>query len=172
MPTVEIDPTPTPAGPPSAPYSGDEDVRNALGNVRDRLPSWVVLEEFRELAHAMVLDRLAKVYPTQIPTFEGPGLVVVRFAEAKLAAAQILEAVRVNLPDLGEAPEQLRADAFAALDDGVIGYPVGSDSAVDDDDDPSTPSIPVSSTPRVSSYTPLSAFPDPYAEARYGERYE
>lgn len=151
-------------------YSTDADVRNSLGNLRDRLPAWVTIEEFRDLANALVVDELARTYPDGIPAFAGPGLAIVRFAEAKLAAAQILEALRVSLPDLGEAPDRLREDAYRSLSDGVVGYPAGST------DVPSTdPLAPVRSStpgPRVSSFTPLSAFPDPYDEARFGERFE
>lgn len=153
-------------------FSTDEQVRNALGNLRDRLPAYVVLEEYREIAEPLVLERLSTAYPTKVPTFEGPAAKIVALAESRIAAALILEGLRVNLPDLGEAPDQLRADAYALLDGGVVGYPAGSDTTVDDDGDPSTPSVPASTSPRVSSFTPLSAFPDPYEGARYGERFE
>lgn len=150
-------------------YADDQDVKNALGALRDRLPSWVIVTDFRNMAHAEIVDRLGGAYPDGIPTFAGPGLDVVRYAEAKLAAAEILEAIRVNLPDLGDAPDRLRTSAFSAVDRGVTGYPAGST-----DTDPGGTGTPTtsSSSPRVSSFTPLSAFPDPYEVGRYGARFE
>ena len=65
----------------------------------------------------------AKVYPDGLPRFAGDGLTVVRYAEAKLAAAEVLDAIRVNLPDLGDAPDQLRASALGSLRDGVDRLP-------------------------------------------------
>jgi hypothetical protein len=156
----------------SDPYSTDDDVTNVLGNIGNRLPEWVTVADWRTLAHAEAVDMLAKVYPRGIPAFAGDGLVVVRYAEAKLAAAAILEAIRVNLPDLGDAPDQLREDAVRILSDGVIGYPADSE-LVDDDDNPETPSVPVQQAPVMSSFTPLSAFPDPYEVGRVdGERFQ
>lgn len=142
-------------------YSTDDQVRNRLGPIGNRLPTWVDLPEFRATAYADVVDRLARVYPDRIPTFEGAGLTLVASAEAKLATAEILEALRVNLPDLGDAPERLKVSAYAALDDGVVGYPAGSSDAGG-----STPGQVANPGPRVSSFTPLSAVADPYAEAR------
>lgn len=143
-------------------YSTDDEVRNRLGPIGNRLPTWISLPAFRSTAYADVVDRLARVYPDGIPTFTGAGLTLVASAEAKLATAEILEALRVNLPDLGDAPDRLKSSAYAALDDGVVGYPVGSVDA----GSPSTPGAVASPAPRVSSFTPLSAVEDPYAEAR------
>lgn len=149
-------------------YSLDGDVTNALGTIGNRLPSWVTVETFRNMANAEILDRLARVYPDGIPTFEGPALEVVKYAEAKLAAAEILEAIRVNLPDLGDAPDRLRTSAYDAIGDGVVGYPPGSA----DTGSTSTPGQTSTPGPRVSSFTPLSAFPDPYGLGRTGARFE
>lgn len=167
MATIELN-ADGPYVPASEPYSTDDDVRNSLGNVRDRLPTWVSIPTFRATAHATILDRLSRVYPDGIPTFGGAAGEVVRYAEAKLAAAEILEAIRVNLPDLGDAPDRLREDAFRAVDDGVVGYPAGST----DTGSPSSPGQTSTPGPRVSSFTPLSAFPDPYGLGREGARFE
>lgn len=167
MPTIELN-TPGYDAPVDT-YATATDARNALGTLRDRLPSWVEVEAFVVMAHATVVDRLARPYPNGIPTFDGVGLHAVRYAEAKIAAAEILEAIRVNLPDLGDAPERMRAAAYETLDDGVVGFPPGSS------DDPGTPTPGASTStpgPRVSSFTQLSAFPDPYGEARSDARFE
>lgn len=148
-------------------YATDPDVVSMLGTIGNRLPSWVTVATFRDLANAELVDRLAAVYPHGIPTFTGTGLEAVRWAEAKLAAAEILDAVRVNLPDLGDAPDRLRASVDRTLDGGIVGYPPGST-----DVEGGTPGEIASPTPRVSSYTPLSAFPDPYDAARGVSRFE
>lgn len=146
---------------PGDPYATDEDVRNALGSLRDRLPAWVDVAAFLQIAHAEMVDRLSRTYPDGIPAFLGAGLAIVRYAEAKLAAAEILEAIRVNLPDLGEAPARLRESAESSISDGVAGYPPGTSTPGGDADPrPSNPG------PRLSSFTPASTFPDPYAELR------
>lgn len=150
------------------PYADVPDVRNVLGTIATRLPAWLdddKIGEFLSIAHAEILSRLWEVYPATIPTFTGPGADVLRYAEAKLAGAEILEALRVNLPDLGEAPDRLRESVERTLAGGVVGYPPGSVD-VDDDGDPDTPGVSSTPGPRVSSFTPLSAFPDPYAAAR------
>ena len=147
----------------SDPYASADDVRNVLGTIGNRLPAWVDLDVFLSAGHAEVVDRLAGVYPDGIPAFAGDGLTVVRWAEAKLTAADVLDAIRVQVDDLGDGPDRLRASAVAALSDGVVGYPPGS-SGVDVDGT----TVPVSTSPRWSSYTPLSAFPDPYDAVRGG----
>lgn len=146
-------------------YSADTDVVDQLGTLGTRLPGWVVVSTFRNIAHATITDRLGREYPDGIPLFSGASADVVRYAEAKLAAAEILEAIRVNLPDLGDAPDRLRASVEETLTGGIVGYPPGS-AAVDVDGDPGTPGVAAVAGPRVSSFTPLSAFPDPYAPAR------
>lgn len=148
----------------SDPFAADQDVRNVLGTVGNRLPAWIVIARYLSIAHATVVDRLARAYPNGIPTFEGDAADVVSFAEAKLAAAEILEAIRVNLPDLGDAPDRLRDSAFSSIDDGVVGYPIGSSDVPGGD--PAAPAATSTPGPRVSSFTPLSAFPDPYEPAR------
>lgn len=152
-------------------YSTDDDVRNVLGSLRDRLPTWVDLPAFREVAYATTLEKLGQAYPAGIPTFDGAAADVVRFAEAKYAAAEILDALRVNLPaDSQDQPDRLRASADEALAGGVVGYlPAPADQL------PPSPAEdpPVSRMPVASSWTPFSAFPDPYAPARgLGGRFE
>lgn len=164
MPTIPVD---APEALPVEPYAGTTDVLNQLGSIRDTLPSWVVLDEWIALAHATVVDVLAKTYGGTVPAFTGPGELVVRFAEAKIAAAEILHAIRVNLgPEMHEVPDELRAAAIASLVDGVPGYPLDDGTVIDDDGDPTTEPVVTVAHPLVSSYTPASAFPDPYAELR------
>lgn len=146
-------------------YADEHDLTNALGTLGGRLPEWVELSTFLAVAHAEAVERLAAAYPNGIPRFTGVGFDVVRFAEAKLAAADLLDAIRVNLPELGDAPDRLRDAAYRSLDGGVAGYPAGSTS-VDDDGDPDTPATSHTPGPLVSSFTALSAFPDPYEAAR------
>lgn len=143
-------------------YATDGNVNTILGNLAGRLPATLApLATFRDLAHATLTDALTEVYPNGIPEFAGVGLEALTWAEAKLAAAEILGAVRVNLPDLGDAPERLRREAMATVAGGVVGYPPGSSS------DPANPGGVVTTPgPRVSSFTPASAFPDPYDELR------
>jgi hypothetical protein len=160
MPSIGLDPV-------NPPYANETQVTNLLGTLGNRLPAWVSIPSYLAIAHATVLDELANVYPGGIPVFEGPALDVVSWAEAKLATAEILDAIRVNLPtDAHDAADTLRASALAALSDGVVGYPAGSLDGVDVDTDPSTPGVVTTVGPRVSSFTSLSAFPDPYADAR------
>lgn len=155
----------------STPYAAAGDVETTLGNLAGRLPADLSpIETWLSLAHAEVVDVLSQVYPNGIPPFAAgsDGREAVRWAEAKIAAAEILEAVRINLTDLGDVPTRLRDSALRTLADGVVGYPPGS-TTTPDPDDPDGPGIVTSPRPRVSSYTPASAFPDPYESLRgYG----
>lgn len=147
-------------------YASTDDVTGPLGSLASRLPAWVDRAVYLGMAHAQVVEALGDTYPQEIPTFEGPGLDVVKYAEAKLAAAEILSAIRVNLPaDAQAVPEAMRAEALETLARPIVGYPV-DEEVLDDDGDPDTPGIIVSSSPRISSFTPMSAFPDPYEAAR------
>lgn len=140
-------------------YATDGNVNTILGSLAGRLPATLApVSEFLALAHTTVLDVLTDVYPAGVPEFASEGLLAVTWAEAKLAAAEILGAVRVNLPDLGDAPDRLRREAMATLSGGVVGYPAGSGS------DPDNPTV--TAGPRVSSFTQASAFPDPYEALR------
>lgn len=142
-------------------YADEGNVNTILGNLAGRLPeSLSPVSEFLDLAHSEVVDVLAAVYPNGTPEFAGPGLLAVTWAEAKLAAAEVLSAVRVNLPQqIGDTPSRLRREALESLRDGVVGYPAGSST-----DGPGGATV--APGPRVSSFTPASAFPDPYDALR------
>lgn len=147
-------------------YASTGDVTGPLGSMATRLPAWVVLETYLTIAHAQVVEVLGDTYPAELPDFAGPGLEVVKYAEAKLAAAEVLSAVRVNLPaDAQEVPDKMRAEALETLSRPIVGYPTDTE-VVDDDGDPDTPGVVVSSSPRISSFTPMSAFEDPYDAVR------
>lgn len=146
-------------------YATEANVTPLLGQLAGRLPGWVNVEEYLEIANAEVVEALGDVYPDNLPAFAGPGLAVVKLAEAKLATAAILSALRVNLPkEAQDVPEAMRAEALATLSNAVVGYPVGG---VDVPGSP-TPRK-VGNSPRHSSFTPMSAFADPYAAARVAE---
>lgn len=159
MTEIPVDEPGTPTG---SRYSSDADVRLALGKFGNRLPTEVDVAAHGSMAHADVVDALSAAYPSGIPSFGGVGLEVVRWAEAKVAAASILAIVHASFPELADAPARMRADALATLSNGVAGYPAGS---VTDPDDPTSPT-PYAPSPRVSSFTPVSAFPDPYEDVR------
>jgi hypothetical protein len=158
MPSVQL---PAPSGASAEPYATAEDVRTILGPIGNRLPAWVNVTEFLGMAHAQLVDDLAKVYPDEIPTFAANGLSAVRWAEAKLAAAEILDAIRVTLGSDADdsAADSLRASARATISDGIVGYAPG---AYDVEGTIET----ATARPLVSSETSLSAFPDPYEAAR------
>lgn len=157
MPDVPLS---TPQGGPVVPYATVDDVRNLLGQLGSRLPGWVDLDAFLGIAHATTVDVLAGVYPEGIPDFTGNALAVVRHAEARYAAADVLNALRVSVPEIGDTPDRLVGAADAALRDGVVGHPVGASG---DGGGTGTPTGP---GPLVSSFTPVSAFDDPYDPAR------
>lgn len=152
-------------------YSTDDAVKNLLGPIATKLPAWVIVTDYRTTAYAETLDVLAGVYGNAIPAFTGAGLAVVALAESRFAAAGILESIRVLTGDDTDAPARLRAEARSSLVDGVPGYPVGA-AGTDTDGNPDTPDVYGTPSPRVSSFTPLSAFPDPYAAARDGSRFQ
>lgn len=142
-------------------YASEANVVTILGKLGPRLPAEIVVADHLAMAHATLTDRLARVYPRGLPEFADLGLDAVKWAEAKLAASTVLEAVRVSFPEMGNLPRQLRDDAFAAVDDGVVGYPPGSiDTPGSADTGTYAPG------PRVSSATPVSAFVDPYDALR------
>lgn len=142
-------------------YCTDEDVDQILGMLKNKLPSFVDRDKARQMAHAELVDRLGMMYP-KLPLWAGAGLEAVRWAEAKLAGADILDSIRINLDTVGDAPERLRAAVERTLANGIVGYPPGSETVDDGDGNP----VPVVRSPLVSSYTPVSAFPDPYADVR------
>lgn len=163
MPVIDVNGPTNPADVPSSPYADDASVRQLLGPIGNKLPTWVDVEQQLGIAHATAVEALGKAYAGRIPTFAGDALVVLRWAEAKLAAAQILDAIRVLFPDQSTAADDLRAAAYRDLDGGLIGYPVGTGADLEADDD----SVRLAGAgPRVSSFTPLSVFDDPYGPAR------
>lgn len=147
-----------------APYSSDPDVRLLLGKIGGRLPAEVDVATFRSIAHADVLDRLGDAYGGTVPTLNAgsDALEAARWAEAKVAAAEILETLRASLPDLGEAPEQLRTSAYATLSRGLPGLLPGGGTTTGPDGSP----VATSPRPQVSSFTPVSLFEDPYDALR------
>lgn len=146
---------------PTDPYTTVPDVVLVLGKIGPRLPAEIDVAAFVDMAHADVVDRLADVYTHGIPAFDGDGLQAVRWAEAKLAAAEILGIVRNMVNDVGDAPALLRAEVERTLAGGIVGYPPGSYT-----NDPNVPGVPVTTRPQVSSATPTSMFPDPYEDRR------
>jgi hypothetical protein len=143
-------------------YSTDDDVENVLGQLKNKLPAFIDVDKARQMAYAELVDRLALTYSNGVPQFAGLGLESVRWAEAKLAAADILDAIRVNIDTVGDAPERLRAAVDRALEGGIVGYPPGSTTVDDGEGNPTA----VVRSPLVSSFTPVSAFPDPYELVR------
>jgi hypothetical protein len=145
----------------TATYCTDEDVQQILGTLKNKLPSFVDLDKSRQMAHAELVDRLSLMYP-KMPIWAGAGLEALRWAEAKLTGADILDSIRINIDTVGDAPERLRAAVERTLEGGIVGYPPGSETVDDGDGNP----VAVVRSPLVSSYTPVSAFPDPYADVR------
>lgn len=144
-------------------YATEPDVRAVLGKLGARLPAEVDPATHLDMAHASIADRLRDVYgtgPDDVPDFADEGLEVVRWAEAKLAAANVMSTLLLSLPSADrEAVTMLRAEAYADLDRGIPGYPVGGV-------DPDGPGGPVGSYPpgpSVSSgVSGSSLFVDPY----------
>lgn len=143
-------------------YSTDDDVNQILGQLKNKLPGFVDLDLSRQMARAEIVDRLALTYPNGVPAFAGAGAEIVRWSEAKLAAADILDAIRINIDTVGDAPDRLRKQVDRALEGGIVGYPPGSTTVDDGSGNPQA----VVRSPLVSSFTPVSAFPDPYADVR------
>lgn len=143
-------------------YAGADDARAALGPVGNRLPTWVDLDTRLRIAHAEVTDRLVDVYGHTLPTFTGDALEVLRWAEAKLAASDVLLLLRAMLTDSDSAvATELRASALATLAGGVPGFrPPGP---TDSGGSPTPgPDGTVSAGPRVSNAHTMSVFEDPY----------
>lgn len=140
------------------PYAEAEDVTFLLGKLGARLPAGYDLDRAVRLAHAKAVDVLRTAYGATVPTFEGDGAEVVRWAEAKLAAAEVLTSLRTALSDTQAViPDTWRAEARAELIDGVPGYPLGG--ADPDGEGPAGPSVPRG--PQSSTYAYGSIFPDP-----------
>lgn len=155
---TETPPEPTPE------YATVPDVVLALGALGPRVeatPS-VDLASHLSMAHAEVLDRLADAYGTRtLPVFTGDAMEAARWAEARIAAANVLDILRASLTDVSDVPERLRRSAWATIDGGLPGFRPG-------DPDPGStppPKFPEDiGVPRVSSCAPGSNFPDPYVD--------
>lgn len=145
--------------PPAATYSTDDDVLHLLGRIGSRLPDYVVVASFRSAAYAQIGESLGGVYTT-VPTFTKPTAVAaLKWAEAKLAAADILDVLAADLnDDIRELPERWRAQVRETLAGGIVGYPPGGGDS--ETGEPVTPSYPA--TPSVSHRTPGMLFPNAY----------
>jgi hypothetical protein len=143
----------------STPYASVPDVVVVLGKIGPRIETagTVNLGSHLSIAHTEALDRLHVAYGRTLPVWAGDGLESVRWAEAKLAAAAVLDILRASLDTAAEIPERLRRSAWAVLDGGVPGYPVG------DPPGGTGGAVVVEGVPLHSSTMPLSNFADPYA---------
>jgi hypothetical protein len=148
---------------PPSPWTSPADVVFVLGKLGPRVQANtdIDLDAFVSAAHAEALDRLADAYGTRtLPAFAGDALTVLRWAEAQLAAADVLDMLRATLgDDQAEVPERLRRSAWAKLDGGVPGFRPGDPAPADGVTYPTW-----TSSPAHSSSTPVSNFPDPYAD--------
>ena len=141
-----------------APYAAPADALLTLGPVGTRtLPAGIDVDAHVAMAHAQVMERLAEVYPNGLPTFTGVGREVVRWAEARLAGASLLDALRAHLGgDTTATATDLRVSALATLEGTIPGYPAGSG--------PTEPgATPRPSLPRHTSTMVGSIVADPYA---------
>ncbi len=120
-------------------YSDDGDARTAIGPLGSRLPAGLDLASHRAMAYAEIRGRLADLYPQGVPTFTSEGLSALRWAEAKLAAASVLEVLRASSADVGDVPSALRRSVEETLSGGIVGSPAGSPPAADAD--PATPLV-------------------------------
>ncbi len=149
-------------------YSDDGDVRVALGPLGTRLPAQIDLPSHRAMAFAEIQGRLADLYPNGFPAFTIAGTAALRWAEAKLTAASVLEVLRASSADVGDVPAALRRSVEETLSGGIVGSPAGTAPAVDSD--PATPVVdtgPVwSGQERVVRVR--SVFADPYLPAGSG----
>lgn len=138
-----------------ATYANADDVRLALGPLGNRLGPDVDVDAHLAMAHAEVLDKLADAYPGELPTFEGAGLDTLRWAEARLAAAAILDVLHAATNTDSAVAATLRTTAYDTLTRGVPGYRPGSASG------PGAP-VPGPSLPVTSLRSRVSVFPSPY----------
>lgn len=142
-------------------YATDPDIVAVLGKIGPRLPAEIAVATFGAIAHAETVDRLGEVYGDNVPAFTGNALEAVRWAEAKLAAAEILEALRASLPDVGETPVRLRQSAERTLSSTIPGAPAGGGTATD----ASGAAVAYGPTPLARNNAPGSLIVDPYSEA-------
>ncbi len=120
-------------------YSDDADVRVALGSLGKVLPTGFDLPAHRGMAFAELQGRLADLYPSGLPAFTIAGTAALRWAEAKLTAASVLEVLRASSADVGDVPAALRRSVEETLSGGIVGSPAGTAPAVDAD--PATPVV-------------------------------
>jgi hypothetical protein len=152
----------TPTTPPlPAPYAQPGDVHTALGKLGNR-PGLPDVDKHLAMAHAEVLDLLGDVYGATIPDpFRPIAAEALRWAEAKLAAAAILDILRAAYPDESAVAAQLRESALATIRGGLPGQRPGDTSG---SVTPPPGSGPVTLVPRLATEPPVSNFADPYAE--------
>lgn len=157
-------PLPTSGAGPTARYASDGDIRLALGKLGNRLPAEIDVAVFGSMAHADLLGRLADTYPAGVPAFaSSPDAVeAVRWAEARLAAAMILDVLRAAF-DVGDTPGKLRESVRDTLDGGIVGFPPGSTEV---SDGAGGLLVVSGSVPLASSNAPNSLFVDPYEDLR------
>lgn len=149
------EPTPTP--PPT--WAGEEDVFDTLGKVGPKVKAATEAGRFDTAAqlaaaHVEAYTRLEGVYGVgrvPAPVADSVGHEVLRWAVARLAAANILDILRASLPDVSELPERLRRTAYATLDSPVPGFPPGGN-----------PGTPAAWGAPFSTAGGVSQFPDPY----------
>lgn len=142
-----------------AAFAGDRDVRDALGRLGDRLPADLDIPRRIAVAHADVVDRLVQTYGTDLPTWGPVALDLLRWTEAKLAAALILEQLTAAANVDPVLAVSLREAAHATLARGLPGHAPGQPDTVT----PRPPDGPA--LPTVSTAAPGSNFADPYAPA-------
>lgn len=149
--------TPPEASPHADPYASDEQVRVVLGGLADRLPATISLEQRRAMAHAEVLERLVGTYGT-LPSaqWRPEALLAVQWAEAKIAAADILDIIRATRSDDSAVADKLRASAYATLGRALPGQPIADDGST------TPPVAPLPYVPRSTGGA--SVFADPYAD--------
>lgn len=148
-----------PTPPPLPEWATVEDVYDTLGKMGPKVKDADDAGRFDtasqlQAARAEAYNRLERVYgPGRVPDPGAgtAGLEVIRWAVARLAAANTLDILRAALPDVSELPERLRRSAWDALGAGLPGFPPGGG-----------PGNPTSNAPWASSGG-VSLFPDPYA---------
>jgi hypothetical protein len=144
-------------------YAAVEDVRAVLGKLGDR-PGLPDLEVHLAMAHADVVDRLSDVYGPTLPTWRPVAAEAVRWAEAKIAAASVLDILRAALDDASRVAEELRASAYATIAGGLPGQRPGDATPELEEGQSPVPSLPRSSY-TVAGTGGLSNFADPYGGA-------
>lgn len=145
---------------PTEPYTTDADVKLVLGKIATgaRLDqAGIDVAAMIPAAHVEVLDKLTEVYGPTLPDVTGDALETVRWAEARICAANILDILRASLDTVSDIPERLRRSAWDTLGRGLPGLRPG---------DPAGPEpLPTwTAQPAHSSSTPVSNWPNPYSD--------